>query len=84
WPGNVRELENALEYAVALGRGQTVQVEDLPPEIRSPDFRDRGAAGARAERAESTRRVPPASSEPPDPEEAPIRAALERNLWNRS
>ncbi|HQQ79395.1 MAG TPA: sigma 54-interacting transcriptional regulator, partial [Thermoanaerobaculia bacterium] len=35
WPGNVRELENALEYAVALCTGQTIQIEDLPEEIRS-------------------------------------------------
>jgi transcriptional regulator with PAS, ATPase and Fis domain len=33
WPGNVRELENAIEYAVAVGRGQTIQPEDLPLEI---------------------------------------------------
>ncbi len=33
WPGNVRELENALEHAVTLCRGQTVQPEDLPAEI---------------------------------------------------
>jgi transcriptional regulator with PAS, ATPase and Fis domain len=33
WPGNVRELENAIEYAVAVGCGQTIQPEDLPGEI---------------------------------------------------
>jgi transcriptional regulator with GAF, ATPase, and Fis domain len=33
WPGNVRELENALEYAVAVCRGQTIHAEDLPTEI---------------------------------------------------
>jgi len=31
WPGNARELENALEYAVAVTRGQTILPEDLPP-----------------------------------------------------
>jgi transcriptional regulator with PAS, ATPase and Fis domain len=36
WPGNVRELENAIEYAVAVGRGQTIQPEDLPLEIYEP------------------------------------------------
>jgi transcriptional regulator with PAS, ATPase and Fis domain len=36
WPGNVRELENAIEYAVAVGRGQTIQPEDLPVEILEP------------------------------------------------
>ncbi len=33
WPGNVRELENALEFAVAICRGQTVHAEDLPSEV---------------------------------------------------
>ena len=33
WPGNVRELENAIEYAVAVGCGQTIQPEDLPAEV---------------------------------------------------
>jgi DNA-binding NtrC family response regulator len=34
WPGNVRELENAMERAVALARGNRVEAEDLPEEIR--------------------------------------------------
>ena len=33
WPGNVRELENALEFAATVCRGQTLQPEDLPPEL---------------------------------------------------
>src|SRR5512137_2956828 len=33
WPGNVRELENALEFAATVCQGQTIQPEDLPPEI---------------------------------------------------
>ncbi|HEX9162688.1 MAG TPA: sigma 54-interacting transcriptional regulator [Thermoanaerobaculia bacterium] len=37
WPGNVREMENALEYAVAVARGQTVLPEDLPPELGVPE-----------------------------------------------
>ena len=37
WPGNVRELMNVVEYAVAVGRGTTVALRDLPPE-----FRERG------------------------------------------
>ncbi len=37
WPGNVRELENAIEYAVALCQRQTIQVEDFPPELSSPE-----------------------------------------------
>jgi two-component system response regulator HydG len=31
WPGNVRELENVIERAVALGTGDRVRLEDLPP-----------------------------------------------------
>ena len=34
WPGNVRELENAMERAVALARGNRVDLDDLPEEIR--------------------------------------------------
>jgi DNA-binding NtrC family response regulator len=34
WPGNVRELENAMERAVALARGDRVELEDLPEEVR--------------------------------------------------
>ncbi|MGZ8867341.1 MAG: sigma-54 interaction domain-containing protein [Thermoanaerobaculia bacterium] len=36
WPGNVRELENAIEYSVAVVRGQTIHAEDLPLEITQP------------------------------------------------
>jgi DNA-binding NtrC family response regulator len=43
WPGNVRELENALEYAVAVCKGQTILPEDLPAELQ-PE----GAASAMA------------------------------------
>ncbi len=35
WPGNVRELENCVERATALGDGKLMDVEDLPPVIRS-------------------------------------------------
>ena len=33
WPGNVRELENVIEYALALGLEDELDVGDLPPEI---------------------------------------------------
>lgn len=35
WPGNVRELQNALEYASAVGSGDTLTPSFLPPEIRN-------------------------------------------------
>jgi DNA-binding NtrC family response regulator len=34
WPGNVRELQNVVERAVALYSGNTVELADLPDEIR--------------------------------------------------
>jgi transcriptional regulator with PAS, ATPase and Fis domain len=30
WKGNVRELENAIERAVVVGKGDTIELEDLP------------------------------------------------------
>jgi transcriptional regulator with PAS, ATPase and Fis domain len=39
WPGNVRELERMMESAVALAKGQQVELQDLPPEVRT-DFAD--------------------------------------------
>ena len=72
WPGNVRELENAIEYAVAVGRGQTIQPEDLPLEVLEP------AALSRADLRESI-----AATTGPAGEAEAIRAALEKHHWNR-
>jgi transcriptional regulator with GAF, ATPase, and Fis domain len=36
WPGNIRELENAIERAVVTSRDNTIQVENLPPELLAP------------------------------------------------
>lgn len=33
WPGNVRELENTIERAVALCRGEEIDVSDLPERV---------------------------------------------------
>lgn len=35
FPGNVRELENAIEHAFVVCAGDTIQLEDLPPQILS-------------------------------------------------
>ncbi|MBL8724534.1 MAG: sigma-54-dependent Fis family transcriptional regulator [Planctomycetes bacterium] len=35
WPGNVRELENVVDRAFALGVGELLQAEDLPPRVRA-------------------------------------------------
>ncbi len=34
WPGNIRELQNAIEHAFVLVRGNLIENEDLPEEIR--------------------------------------------------
>jgi DNA-binding NtrC family response regulator len=33
WPGNVRELRNAVERAIVLGDRETIQPQDLPPQV---------------------------------------------------
>ncbi len=64
WPGNVRELENVIERAFALGIGELLQEEDLPPAIRTsrsePEFvlpaaAPRGSLDLRARRAGAER-----------------------------
>jgi DNA-binding NtrC family response regulator len=35
WPGNVRELENAVERAVVMSRGETVELDELPQALRN-------------------------------------------------
>jgi transcriptional regulator with GAF, ATPase, and Fis domain len=76
WPGNVRELENALEFAATVCQGQTLQPEDLPPEI----------SGSPAPALEE--RAPPPRPRGPGPVDATtdreLREALERNRWNRA
>jgi len=45
WPGNVRELYNVMERAAIFGRGRTIRVEHLPPElIRPPESIGAGRA----------------------------------------
>jgi len=73
WPGNVRELENALEYAVAVCKGQTILPEDLPAEIV-------------ADRPESSMSRPRPVSEARPPSAVPeqeLRQVLEAHLWRR-
>jgi len=81
WPGNVRELENAIEYAVAIGQGQTIMPEDLP--VRT---------GARAPESPATGRAPlrdmVAAGRAPDGhddgERAELLHVLEACRWRRA
>ena len=44
WPGNVRELENAVERAVVLCRGETIELDDLPQALRGAGPNDKPVA----------------------------------------
>jgi DNA-binding NtrC family response regulator len=75
WPGNVRELENALEFAATVCQGQTLQPEDLPPEVNpaGPAPGEEPASLARPRQALAHARE----------DDHGLRAALELNRWNR-
>jgi DNA-binding NtrC family response regulator len=82
WPGNARELENALEYAVAVCRGQTIHDTDLPAEVREtagapPAVRAAPASGA-ADLVRDSARAAPA-----DGERERLLQALVGQRWNR-
>ncbi len=67
WPGNVREVRNVVEYAFAVGRGPTIGLDELPPELRE-------------KRRDPSVRTPTTHAHPPAPahgEADRIREALE-------
>jgi DNA-binding NtrC family response regulator len=37
WPGNVRELENMVERIAILCTGEEIQMDDIPPELRTAE-----------------------------------------------
>lgn len=44
WPGNVRQLENTCRWLTVMAPGQTVRVDDLPPELVTVDAENAGGA----------------------------------------
>jgi DNA-binding NtrC family response regulator len=82
WPGNVRELENALEYAVAVCKGQTILPEDLPAEVvMGPAW---GAqVGGGVEAAAAALATPWPRGAEPGLDAARIRETLEACHWRR-
>jgi len=38
WPGNVREMENTIERCLIISEGEMIDVDDLPPHIRTEDY----------------------------------------------
>jgi len=75
WPGNVRELENALEYAVAVCKGQTLLLEDLPAELQPGDV------PAANEPSQTPHAAATAAASAPDL--AHLRRTLEAHRWRR-
>ncbi len=80
WPGNVRELENALEFAATVCQGQTLQPEDLPPELQPSASRPA---------APSDTPWPVIVHAPVGPlatedERRSVKQALEANRWSRA
>jgi transcriptional regulator with PAS, ATPase and Fis domain len=77
WPGNVRELENAIERAVLLCRGSSIQPRDLPTRV----------CGLPSEKR-SERQLPQAGVDlraaVESYENDLIRQALERTKWNKN
>jgi len=55
YPGNIRQLQHTVQRAVAVARGETIAVDDLPEEIlaaKSPPAISEGSVAAARERAE--------------------------------
>ena len=82
WPGNIRELENAIERATVLTRKVQIDLDDLPDPVRAADG-DRQPAPALPATPSMLGQVMPLKIALEEPEKAIIRAALERNAWNR-
>ena len=37
WPGNVRQVENIIERLVVTSRRETIQIDDISPDLRAPN-----------------------------------------------
>ncbi len=73
WPGNVRELQNIVERAVLLGKGNVVDVDDLPSTL--------ALAGPSSVAQTGGRTLKEALA---GPERQIILDVLESNHWNRN
>jgi DNA-binding NtrC family response regulator len=82
WPGNVRELENALEYAATVCPGQTLQPEDLPPEVVPPAAPRRNPEPEPGAASPGVRPAPAANGSRDGA--AALQAALEQHRWSRA
>lgn len=89
FPGNVRELSNIVERAAVLSKGQTITLEDLPPQVIDPNagrspLAIAGVGGHEAD-ADDTPWVPMTLTDAMvAPERRIILKALAHNDWNRT
>jgi len=92
YPGNVRELLHALERAVALARGGSLQLEHLPPDIAAgasrsqaphptPDLQPLGRAVEAFEREYIQRALEKAGGH--RSRAAALLGISRKNLWER-
>ena len=86
WPGNIRQLEWALERAVVLGETESVEVNDLPPEVLQSGKGSLGsqttAPSMAAEGGQGARQPVISEISWEEHEKAKILEALERTNWN--
>jgi PAS domain S-box-containing protein len=75
WPGNVRELRNVVDYAFAVGRGDQMSPNDLPPEFREMNAR----SSSSPQNASGT--SPMATAPPPSSSRLEREEYLDRRLW---
>jgi transcriptional regulator with GAF, ATPase, and Fis domain len=80
WPGNIRQLEWAIERAIVLGEGDSIDVRDLPPEILQPAGPLAPIAPLSSIAGALQPIIPEGSWE--EHEKAKIMEALQRTSWN--
>ncbi|MEM9373155.1 MAG: sigma-54 dependent transcriptional regulator [Planctomycetota bacterium] len=86
YPGNVRELANIIERAAVLSRGQTITIDDLPPQVVDSDHRPLPSRpGAELDLIGDSAWQPQTLAEAMiEPERGFILRSLEANGWNRT
>jgi two-component system, NtrC family, response regulator HydG len=81
WPGNVRELENVIGAACMMARGDTLQLEDLPPQFVARPLPEMPALDTQAVPAAANNGNPDVLHQF---EEQLLREALQKTRWNQS
>jgi transcriptional regulator with PAS, ATPase and Fis domain len=76
WPGNIRELEHAIEHAMVLSQGQTIELAELPVEIRRIEMHETPSPISRINRA--------TTPQSPRLEKSMIEQALSDSAGNRT